>query len=102
MPEQRVVLEDESDVAFARRFVGHFFAVEFDAARIGEFESGDDAKQRGFSRAGRTEQRDKFARRHGEIDVVEGRKSPELFVDALDLDFHGSLDAMTSCASARN
>ncbi len=46
VPEQRVVLEDETNFAMARRFVGDVFAVTDHCPRIGDFEPRDDAQQR--------------------------------------------------------
>ncbi len=64
--EQRVVLEHEADLAFARADVGDVFAVQHDRARIGILEARDHAQQRGLARARRPEQRDQFAR--GEVE----------------------------------
>ena len=54
--EQRVVLEDEADVALAGMQVGGLGAGEQDVALIGRFHAGDDAQQRRLAAAGGTEQ----------------------------------------------
>jgi hypothetical protein len=75
VPEQRVVLEDEADLALARpacRVTSSPWNSTC-ASLVGEFQAGDDAQQRGLAGAGGPEQRDQFAGRHVEAHVVAAR-----------------------------
>ena len=49
-------------------------------------EPGDEPQQRGLARAGRSEQRQKLARRDVEIDAIENALGAEALRDAADLD----------------
>ena len=60
--EQRVLLEDETDIALADAARQCVLAVETHLALVGPVQAGDDAQQRGLAGSGRTEQRNKFAR----------------------------------------
>src|SRR5437764_719047 len=64
MREQRVVLENEADVALVCRQIGHVLAVEPDAAGVGLLEARDRAERRRLAAAGRTQHRQEFARPH--------------------------------------
>ena len=75
VPEQRVVLEHEPDLALAHRLIGRVLAVEADRAAVGRLQPGDDAQQRGLARPGRAEQRHQLAARHVEVHVVAARRS---------------------------
>ena len=59
--EQRVVLEHEAHVALAHGHVGRVFAIEVDGARVGHFQAGDDAQQRGLARARGAQQGNQLA-----------------------------------------
>jgi hypothetical protein len=59
--EERVVLEDEADVALLHRQRQGVLAAEHHAARGREIEAGEDAQQRRLAGAGRPEQRHQFA-----------------------------------------
>src|SRR6187402_3234081 len=50
VPEQRVVLEHEADMAFAGAMAERIFAVDPHLSRIGPFEACDDTQQRGLAR----------------------------------------------------
>jgi hypothetical protein len=69
--EQRVVLEDDADVALVGRGEGDVAAAEQDRAGRGLDEAAEDAEQRGLAGAGGAEQRDEFLRRDVERDVVQ-------------------------------
>jgi hypothetical protein len=76
--EERVVLEHHPEAAPLRRFprqVARRAAGlgEQHAPRVGHFISGDDAQRGRLSRAGRADQREQLARRHGERQVVHRR-----------------------------
>jgi hypothetical protein len=64
VPEERVVLEDKADAAVAGIAMRSVFAIEENVAGVGEFQSGDDAQQRGLAGARRSQQRHQFARRN--------------------------------------
>ena len=70
--EQRVVLEDEADVPALRAAAWSRPRRRGSTAPcVGHLEAGDDAQQRRLAGAGRAEQRDQLAGRHGEVDAVE-------------------------------
>jgi hypothetical protein len=52
-------------------------AVEQDLAGSLAQEAGDDAQQRGFAAAGRTQQRHQFARAKAQVDMFDGRRGAE-------------------------
>ena len=86
MPEQGVVLEDEADAPLLDRERASVLAVEGERALAHRLEPGDEAQERGLARAGRSEQRQKLARRDGEVDGIESPMGAEAFRDAADLD----------------
>ncbi len=57
MGEQRVVLEDDADIAPVRRPGADFLAVEPDGAAVGRQQAGDDAQQGGLAAARGSQQR---------------------------------------------
>ena len=87
--EERVVLEDETDAAFADLPVRRILAVEQHTPAVGRLEPCDDAQQRGLAAARRPEQRHELARTDLEADVTECREVAELLSDASDVDAHG-------------
>ena len=72
VPEQRVVLEHEADLALAHVAVGRVLAVEQHAAAVGRLQAGDDAQQRGLAAARRPQQRHQLARGERQADIVQG------------------------------
>jgi hypothetical protein len=86
--EQRVVLEDEADLAFAHVGAGRVLAVEQHAAGIGYLEAGDDAQQGRLARAGGAEQRHQLAVADVEVEVVADDGGAEALVEIPDLDAH--------------
>src|SRR5262245_17524538 len=86
--EERVVLEDEADLALSRAQVGNILAAEADGPGIGEIEAGDDAQQRRFARARWTEQRQELAGASIEADVLDRRRRSEALGDASELNCH--------------
>ena len=90
VPEQRVVLEHEADLALAHVLVGRVLAVEQDAAVGRVLEAGDDAQQRRLAAARRAEQRDELAGRELEADIVERDEVAERLADVADFDAHGA------------
>src|SRR5207245_300514 len=89
VPEQRVVLEHEADLALAHVHVGGVLALEQDAARIGRLQARDDAQQRGLAAAGRPQQGDQFAGVDAERDVLQRAEVAEILADVADVDAHG-------------
>jgi hypothetical protein len=69
--EERVVLEDEAEVAVLGALAGHIFAPHEDRALVGVLEARHDAEHRALSPAARTEERDELPRLHFEGDVVD-------------------------------
>src|SRR5690606_36149530 len=71
MPEQSVVLEDETDIALAHRLPRGVFLTEEDLSRGGEVETGNQAQQRRLAGARGTQQRDQLARADVEGDLMQ-------------------------------
>ena len=82
--EQRVVLEDEADVAPVRRLAGQLAVVGVDLAKILQHEARDDLEDRGLAGAARPQQGEELARVDGERDVVEHTAAHVGFAEALD------------------
>jgi hypothetical protein len=61
MREQRVVLEDDADVALVDGDARDVCAVEANPAPIGSEQAGDDAEERGLAAPRGTEERDELA-----------------------------------------
>src|SRR5690606_35494253 len=91
MAEQRIVLEDEADIAFLDRTQRRVAAAEPDAAGIGTLQSGDQAQQGGLAGAGRAEQGDQFARTDVERHVMQGGIAAELLAYRSDGHIHDTL-----------
>ena len=86
---ERILLEDEGDVAAGRRHAGHVAAADRHAAGIRRLEPGDEPQRRRLAGAGRAEQHDEFAVRDGvaritcnsqtlRYDETTGRFAPDL------------------------
>ena len=58
---ERILLEDESDVAGRRLDRGDVAAADGDRARVGALEAGDEAKRRRLAGAGRAEKHEELA-----------------------------------------
>src|SRR5206468_10249182 len=86
--EERVVLEDEPDVAVLHRGVGHVLVLIQDRTSIGHLQAGDDAEQRRLSGSGWAEEGDKRPARDLEAHVLERAKTPEALAHLLDGDAH--------------
>src|SRR5262245_35371200 len=72
MPEQRIMLEHEADVAFAGRPRGDVLVGHHDAAGIRHFQPGDDAQQRGLAGARRAQECDQLAGAHIQAHALQG------------------------------
>ena len=88
--EQRVMLEDEADAPLLNRERARVLAVEGERARGHRLQPGDQAEKRGLARAGRPEQRQKFAGLDAEIDRIENALRAEILRDAANLDAAGT------------
>jgi hypothetical protein len=85
--EQRVVLEDEADVALAGMQVRGLGAGEQDLA-LSAVSMPAMMRSSGLAAAGRAEQGDQFAGRDVEVDVVERDEIAEALGDVADFDTH--------------
>ena len=101
VPEKRVVLEHETDLAALHREPGRIRAVDDDATGIGHFEAGDDPQQRGLAAARRSEESDEFAMPDVERNVVEGGKAPEALGEVPDFDAHAAAVALNGVSASR-
>ena len=79
MREQRVVLEDDADVALMRRRARHVDARDRHLALVGRRQARDQPQQGRLAASRGAEQRHQGARRHGEVDRIENRRSAEAF-----------------------
>jgi hypothetical protein len=81
------VLEHETDLALAHVARRSVLAIEQHLARIGRFQAGDDAQQRGLAAAGGAQQpsvRPREIQRY----VVERGEAAETLLDVMDFDAH--------------
>ena len=88
VPEERVVLEDEADVALAHADLGDVLVVVAHRAVVGDLEPGDDPEQRRLPRARGPEQGEERPARHLEAHVVERQELVEALGDPGDPDAH--------------
>ena len=77
MREERVILENEADLALVRREPCHIAIADEDAPRAGPQQARKDAQQRGLTGAAGTEQRDELARGDFERHGIERREIAE-------------------------
>ena len=99
VPEQRIMLEDESDAAIPRIAPCRVVSVEQHRSRVGPLEAGNDAQERRLAGARRSQQRQQLALLHGEADVVQRGELPELLREAADFDAHGNSAAGAASSS---
>ncbi len=95
--EQGIVLEHETNLAFAYLASGGIGAIQKDQAAIGRFQARDDAQQRCLSAAGRPQQSGQFALRERQRHVVEGDKGAKPFMDIAYFNTHAA-SSSGSCA----
>ncbi len=93
VPEQRVVLENEADVAVAGGVPGDVVVLEQHGAAVRHFQPGDDAEQGGLAGPGRAEQRDQLAGRAVDAHVVERRECAEPLGHVLSCNRHALFTA---------
>ena len=94
------MLEGKTGLAFTGGEVRDLLAVKqnLSRARVGKFQTSDDAQQRRLAGAGRPEQRDEFAGLDLQVQVVKGGELAESFCDVADFDTH----VIKSISAARN
>ena len=88
VPEQRVMLEHETDLAVAHVGGGGVLLVEKHLAVIRRLQTGDDPQQGGFAAAGWPQQAHQFAGWKIQRDVVEGDEGAKPFGDVLHANAH--------------
>src|SRR5690606_32287840 len=94
--EQRIVLEDEANLALAHMDVGRVFAVKQDLAGVGPLQASNDAQQGRLARTGRTEQGYELTLRNFQIHVVQGYEAAEALVNLAHSNAHGLAASFTS------
>ena len=82
------MLKDKPDLTLTQRGGGNVLTAKVDRTAVGEFQSGDNAQQCGFTRTGWPQQGDQFAGFNLQVDVVQRLELAELFVDSVQCDFH--------------
>src|SRR5690606_19284223 len=87
--EQRVMLEDEADIALLHGPARGVLVAEEHRAGGGEVEAGDEAQERRLARAGRPQQRDQLARADVERHVVKRGEAAEFLVHVDETKLHG-------------
>ena len=86
--EERVMLEDEADVAFAQAQPGRVVVAEHHVAAVRVQQPCDDPQQRGLAGAGGAEQRDEFSRCDVQVDVVQRRDAGVVLGELSDVKVH--------------
>ena len=85
------MLKHKADLAIAHAAIGRLFAVEMHRAGVRQLQPRDDPQQRGFARARQSQQRDQFAGRDVEADVIERDEIAEGLADVADFDTHAAI-----------
>jgi hypothetical protein len=86
--KERVVLEQQPDIALIGPLPDHGFACDLDDAFVGILEAGDEAQRGGLAAAAGPQQRDRLAGGDRERHVVDCGGRAEPLVDVAELD-HG-------------
>ena len=86
--EQRVVLEDEADIALLHALLRRVVVAEEDGALGRPLQPGDQPQQRRLAGAGRPEQRDQLARADVERHIAQRRKPVEFLAHISDGNVH--------------
>ena len=87
--EERVMLEDKPGAAFVGALARDFLVAEGNPARVGNFEAGNNAQERGLAAAARAKQGEQFAGAHLKGDILERHEIVELLGNVIDGDAHG-------------
>jgi hypothetical protein len=88
VPKDRVVLEDEADIAALRRKKRHVVAGQPDRPFVGQREARDHAQDRALAAAGSTEQNEELSRLDLEGHAVDGHLRRVALRDVLQRDGH--------------
>ena len=102
MPKQRVVLEDETNIALPCVQMRRFFSREHHLPGIRRLHAGDDAQQRCLAAAGRAEQGNELASRDVELDIIERNKAAKTFTDTANFYAHLLIDFLYSAFPGGN
>ena len=94
MRKDRVGLEHHVGGPQMRRHAVHGLAIDDDGAAVRRLEAGDHPQQGGLAAAGWAEQREEFAARHLQADVIHHRRAAEAFA-------HGANATESSCTHRR-
>src|SRR5207253_878255 len=89
VPEQRVMLENETHLALAHGDRSGVLVMQQHAARLATFQSRNDAQQRRLARARGAEQRHEFAFLDAQVYLVERGIVTEASAHVLDFNTHG-------------
>src|SRR3546814_5607207 len=81
VPEQRIVLKDETHLPVARGTVGNVLTVEQYLPRIREIQTRDQPQQRGLARAGRPQQGKQLPVPRLDAHIVQRRVAAEALTD---------------------
>src|SRR6056297_1084728 len=90
MRVEREHLEDEGDIALARRFLANLLAVDIDPPRSGQFQPRHHPQRRGLATARGPKQHEELAIFDGECRGLHGGEGPEILAQMVDCDLgHG-------------
>ncbi len=84
---ERILLENERDIATRRRFFRHIISANNDAATVGALQPGNQAQRSGLAGTRGAKQDDAFSVGNNQIHIRDGRGFAEILVDALQDDF---------------
>src|SRR5271170_3099052 len=99
VPEQRVMLKDETDLALADADGAGVLAMEQHLAGVRCLQPRDYSQQRGLARARQPQQRDQLAGFDMQVDIINRYEVAELLADVSELDTHAAIfAAMSSCS----
>src|SRR5713101_5512731 len=99
MAEERVMLEDKANLPIADRAGRGILAMKVDAAGVGNFQPGYHAEQGGLAGTGKPQQRDQFASRDLEADVLQCDELAEPLGDVADFDTQAATRVADASAS---
>ncbi len=88
VPEQGVMLEDETHLALAHIALRRILAVEKNPAAISGFKTRNNTQQGGLATPGGPEERNQLTAFNLKVDVLQGLKLPEALDHIFDLDTH--------------
>jgi len=96
---ERILLEDEGDIARRRRFPARVPAIDRNGSPIGALQSRDQTKRRRLAGAGRPEQHHELAASDRKREIAHGFDIAEALADLLELDVrHGARRYAGRCA----